>query len=168
MPERINQPHPEVDHGEVLANWSFPEYISHNRGAVWFVAAGILALFLIIYGIATSNLLFALIVILAVLLSYMHQRNIQMVDFTINEDGIIIAQHFFPWNELDKFYIIYQPPDVKALYFEPKSIWQPRISVDLVDQNPVAIRRILLKYLTEDFERENEPLSDQLTRLLKL
>jgi hypothetical protein len=34
--------------------------------------------------------------------------------------------------------------------------------------NPIKVREILLDYLEEDLDQENEPLSDGLGRMLKL
>jgi len=62
----------------------------------------------------------------------------------------------------------YEPDEAKTLFFEFKNRVRPRLSIPLENKNPLKIRAILLKYLPEDVERENEPLSEQLSRLLKL
>ena len=91
-----------------------------------------------------------------------------MVSFKITEDGIAINGKLYEYKVIKNFYIIYEPPEVKTLYFEPKSLLSPRIPIALEDQNPVEIRQILRQYLTEDIDREDEPVSDQTSRLLKL
>ena len=91
-----------------------------------------------------------------------------MVSFKITEDGIVINGKLYEYKVIKNFYIIYEPPEVKTLYFEPKSLLSPRIPIALEDQNPVEIRQILRQYLTEDIDREDEPVSDQTSRLLKL
>ena len=45
------------------------------------------------------------------------------------------------------FFIIYQPPEVKSLYFEFKALTKPRLVIPLKDQNPVEIRKTLLEHL---------------------
>ena len=63
--------------------------------------------------------------------------------FAITEDGLLVGNEFFPYEKIKNFYIIYQPPDVKMLYFDPKNILRPLIGIPLDDQNPSAIREIL-------------------------
>ncbi|KKU49315.1 MAG: hypothetical protein UX68_C0001G0063, partial [Parcubacteria group bacterium GW2011_GWA2_46_9] len=70
--------------------------------------------------------------------------------------------------DLKSFWIIYEPPEVKMLYFDFKNAWRPRLPIPLQDENPIEVRRLLLKYLEEDLSRESEPTSDALSRLLRL
>ena len=105
---------------------------------------------------------------MSALIILMFQRSDDEVEFKITEDGISINQKFYNYQDIQNFFIIYEPPEVKTLYFEPKSIISPRIPVALEDQDPVKIRELLLQYLDEDLDREDEPVSDQTSRLFKL
>ena len=87
---------------------------------------------------------------------------------SIFEDGIQAGENFYAYRDLKSFWIIYEPPEVKTLYFDFKSAWRPRLPVPLAEENPVEVRRFLLKYLEEDLSRESEPTSDALSRLLRL
>jgi len=51
---------------------------------------------------------------------------------------------------------------------EYKAMMKQRLSIPLMGQDPLLVRKYLLKYLPEDLERNNPPLSEQITRLLKL
>ena len=82
-------------------------------------------------------------------------------------DGGSVDRDFFPWDELGRFWIVYQPPEVKKLFFRFKSSIRPIISVLLEKENPVSIRKTLLEYLAEDPNGE-EPASDQFSRVFKL
>ena len=62
----------------------------------------------------------------------------------------------------------YEPDEAKTLFLEFKSGVRPRLAIPLQNKNPLKIRSILLAHLPEDVEREDEPLSEQLIRLLKL
>ena len=112
--------------------------------------------------------MFGLITLITALIILLFHQTNGKVEFQITEDGILVNQRFYEYKTLKNFYIIYEPPEVKTLYFEPKSIFSPRVPIDLGSQDPVKIREILKQYLAEDLERENEPLSDQTSRLLKL
>lgn len=158
----------EDDHGEVFFNWQFFEFPQYEREKSWYVWGGIIVGLLLVYSIITINFLFGLIIIISTLIVLMFQRSNNEVEFKIAEDGILVNQKFYDYKEIKNFYIIYEPPEVKTLYFEPKSIFQPRLPISLETQDPVKIREVLLQYLSEDLDREDEPVSDQASRLFKL
>ena len=56
----------------------------------------------------------------------------------------------------------------KNLYFDFKTGIRPSLTILLGDQNPLTVRKILLEYLKEDTEKENETFTDTVSRLLKL
>ncbi len=157
------------DHGEVLAKWNFTEFIKHERSKSWYFGAVISILFLLIYSFLTVNFLFAVIIIIAAISFFLiYRREPGQVTFAITEDGLGADDRFFPYDEIKDFYIIYQPPEVKTLFVELKALTKPRLAISLGDQNPVEIRKILLEYIDEDLEKDDEPLSEGLSRMLKL
>src|SRR3989344_1334349 len=156
------------EHGKVFFQWSFLEFPHYERNRQWYAWLAVVVGLLILYSIFSANFLFALISIITALIILLFHQSKNEVNFKITEDGILVNAKFYDYKELENFYIIYEPPQVKTLYFEPKSFFNPRIPVDLQNQNPVKIRETLKKYLAEDIERENEPLSDQTSRMLKL
>ena len=155
-------------HGKVFFNWSFREFEKHERKQGWYVWSGIAVGFLLLYSIVSQNYIFGLITIIATLTFAMFQRSDNQVDFSISEDGILVNNKFYEYRALQSFYIIYIPPAVKVLYIEPKSVLSPRIPVYLKDQDPVKIRKVLLEYLEEDLDQDEEPISDQASRMFKL
>jgi len=155
-------------HGKILASWQFPEFIKYKRSWAWYIIASLIALALIIYAILVKNYLFAFIVILIafVILLYEIKEPI-LIKFNITEEGLELEDHFYPYKEIKNFWIIYEPPEVKRLYFEFKGL-RPRLSIPLLDQNPLKIREIFLNFLNEDLEKEEESTSDFLERKFKL
>lgn len=156
------------DHGKVFFQWKFPEFTQHKRGQAWYIWGGIAVGLLLLYSLITLNFLFGVIIIISTLIIVMFQRSQNEIDFEIAEDGISVNQKFYPYKIIRIFYIIYEPPEVKTLYFEPKSFFNPRIPIALESQDPVKIRKLLQQYLDEDLDREDEPVSDQTSRMLKL
>ena len=45
---------------------------------------------------------------------------------------------------------------------------QHRITIPLEDINPVELREVLLMYIEEDLEKEEEPTTESLTKILRL
>jgi hypothetical protein len=164
MPEEIKK----EEHNKLLMEWKIQEYTKHERNRNWYVWAGIIFVLLLAYAVYTLDFLFVVILILAAVIILVRAKEEPMeLDFKIFENGIGLGRKFYVWKEIDKFFIIYEPPEVKKLYFNPKGL-RSRLSIPLVKQNPVKVREVLLKYLAEDLDQEQEPLSEEYERFLKL
>jgi len=159
-----------TDHGKILASWKFPEFIKHKKTKGWYVGAIIIICGLAIFAIFTQSYLFLLIIIIFIIIYIIRgRREPMLLDIEITEDGVGLGQNsFYEWKEIKNFWIIYEPPEVKNLYFDFKAGIRPSISIFLENQNPINIRKILLEYLPEDTDKENESFSDGLGRMLKL
>jgi len=154
---------------ETHSSWKIPEYREYNRSKKWYIIAIIILIALLFWAIITSNFLFAIILIVAGITFSMHDRKkAQEINFDIQENGITIGEKKYSYNSFTNFWMYYEPDEAKTLFLEFKNKIRPRLSIPLLNKNPLKIRAILLKYLPEDIEKENEPLSEQLSRLLKI
>lgn len=166
MPKTIDQ---NTLIGDTHHAWTFQEYQQYERGQVWHIAMITIGVVLALYGVLSGNFLFALIVILVgIILFLQSQHSPPEVLFQIADLGVVVGNRFYPYAELDQFYIIYDPPQAKNLFFETKSSFRPMLRIPLADVNPVHVRQTLRTYLQEDIEREEEPLSEVLGRQWKI
>ncbi|MFH1744626.1 MAG: hypothetical protein ABH881_00455 [bacterium] len=158
------------DYGKTIFAWNVPEFEKHERSKKWYIVASILAIILLFFAFFTNNFTFAVIIILASLIMILHDGQEPMsAGFKIAEEGIVIGKNFYDYDEIKNFSIVYKPNvGVKNIYFEFKSSFRPRLSVPLNNENPLPIRENLLKYLTEDLERTDRPLSEELANFFKL
>ena len=158
------------DFGKGLFNWNVPEYEQHNRSKIWYISAISIAVLLILFSFLTNNFLFAVIIIIASLIIILNDGSVPVsVNIKIMEEGIIVGKKFYDYDEFKNFSIVYKPRlDVKNLYLEFKNVLKHRLSIPLNNINPLPIRENLLKYLEEDLERTDQPLSEGLARLFKL
>ncbi|MDD3284073.1 MAG: hypothetical protein PHZ07_00585 [Patescibacteria group bacterium] len=158
----------KIEKGKTLAQWHFPEFEPHDRNLLWYILLFVIATTFVIYSIITINFLFAVIVVMVVIILLMQNRkNPQEMEISIKEAGIDIGEKFYHYNNIKDFFIIYQPPEISNLYLELKNGFKTRLSIPLKNQNPVKTRDILLTFLEENLEREEEPTSDLLSRMLK-
>jgi hypothetical protein len=158
------------ERGKILAQWVFPEYDKPHRGRLWYIISIGLVLLLLVIAIRDANFLFALIILLFTLIIFTHHRT-EPVDlaFTIYETGIQIGDRFYFFREINSFAVIYEPPAVKRLYINPRgNVIRNQISIPLFSQNPVKLRSILLDYIEEDLDHDEESPNDMATRLFKL
>jgi len=161
--------HSDVDHGQTLAQWHFPEFEKHQRSKAWYFWVILATFALLLYAILTINFLFAVIIVIAAItFIYKHRHEPNQIVFAITEDGVELENRFHPWEIIKDFYIIYKPPEVTGLYIRFKAITKPRLSIPLQNQNPVAIKNILTQYIEEDLEQTERPFSETIGNLFKL
>lgn len=162
-------PKKESSYGKKIISWEFADAPPEPRTQNWYFWIIVFGAILLTCAIVTVNFLFAIIVVLAAaVMVAASRRGERRLAFGIHEDGIALEDDFFPWKEIKYFWIIYEPPKIKNLYFEFQGAFRPRLKILLEDQDPVKIRAVLIKNLEENLERENEPLSDQINRVLRI
>ena len=149
-------------------SWNFPEYNLPQRKKGWYVWAVLIFMILLVYTVITANFLFGLIIIIsAIIMLIKHNREIRMVKIEITKKGIQIDDTNYSFKELKKFWLVYEPPEIKNLYIDFKRPFKPTLIIPLTDQNPLHIRKFMKEYLEEDLEKEGESTTEALTRILK-
>lgn len=153
-----------------LLHWIVPEYTKHDHGRHWYIGLLIVSLLCLFFAWWSVNYIFAIIVVLvAIVLVVRHNQEPLTMPAAIYDDGVAIHGTFYPYRDLHKFWIIFEPEDnVKTLYFSFRNQWWPRMPVALMGENPVEVRRVLLQFLEEDLARESEPTTDYIARKLGL
>ncbi|MFH1236561.1 MAG: hypothetical protein V1685_06555 [Parcubacteria group bacterium] len=159
----------ETEHGKLLAEWEFPEFIQYKRSRAWYISSSAVAIGGFALSLLSKNLLFAIIIVIIAILYFIRDRQRPgTVVISITEDGISIGERFYSHESLKQFWLIYEPPAIKRLYVRFQSGLRPNLSIPVEDQDPVALRAILLKYLEEDLDQRGESFSDGFQRILKL
>jgi hypothetical protein len=155
------------DIGKVYMEWAFPEYVIEPRSRHWQLIIVTLLGACLIYAIVTGNFLFGMILVLAVLIVvYQYFQSPREISVKIGEDGIIIDEKFYPYKDIRKFWIVYNPP-IKYLYLELKSGMR-NLPVPLQNINPLVLRENLLKYVSEDLQKEEEEMEEIVAKLLNI
>lgn len=159
----------EVDIGDVVFEWTVKEYEQYEHEHRWYVLMGIIGVALVAYALISGNYLFALVIVLFGIILFMHDMVEPMdIPVVITETGIVIGKKYYRYSELASFWMIYDPPAIKNLYFGMNGLFRHRIQVPLLDNDPRPIREHLNQFIEEDLEQEEEPLSDRISRLFKL
>ncbi|MFH1291811.1 MAG: hypothetical protein ABIH87_01265 [bacterium] len=159
----------DVNTGKLIYKWQVREYEKPGSDRRWYTMMGLAGALLLIFGLFTGNYLFILVIVLFAIILFLHSMQDPMeVDFAITETGIVLGNKFYRYSELENFWIIYNPPEVKNLYFGMRSVIKHRLQIPLLDNDPRAIHDYLAQYMVEEFENEDEPFSDRLARLFKL
>jgi hypothetical protein len=151
--------------GDILHSWSFPEFEKYARPRLWYIIFGTLGVVLLLVALLSQNFLFALILVLFGVIVYMQEKQSpQDIPFGISTTGVLLGSRHYTHAEFDSFYIVYQPPEVKTLYLITKNPTRPRLSIPLVDTDPVSVRETLKQFLSENMEEDKEAISDTFGR----
>ncbi|MFA4942667.1 MAG: hypothetical protein WC564_03470 [Patescibacteria group bacterium] len=150
--------------------WNIPEYEKHEKKRSWYIIAAIIALALIAYAIFTRNYLFALIiVIVAFIIITRDGQEPLVVTFSLESTGVRVGQRFYNYETFKDFSVVFRPQDnIRGLYLNFKNTMRPHLSIPLKESNPIEVRNYLLRFLKEDLGRNDAPLSEGLSKVLKL
>lgn len=151
-----------------LFTWRAPEYAHHEKSALWFVCAGLVALTLVVWGIMTDGWTFSLAIIVFCGTYYLtYREKPKIVDVKISKLGVKIGNHGFAYNQIKHFWIVYDPPFVNKLYLRMNGRFHPDVCVSLEDVDVAELRSVLIEHLHE-VKGRHEPFADTLVRLFKL
>lgn len=136
--------------------WVAPEFTKYKKNTSWFIWLIFIALVIIIIAIILKNFLWAIITILAAFTIYIYAtKEPRKIKFSISGQGIQIDQKIYKFEDLKSFWIFYEPPEIKEISLRSKKNFMPYIKIPLGDQNPVEVRKILLKFLPERKHKES-------------
>jgi hypothetical protein len=101
--------------------WEAPDREERQRGPRWYLIMSAIALAFVVYAVATGNFLFAFIVLLvAIILVLAGNQAPENVLIQIGKNGVVVDGKLYEFKDLNKFAIIYHPPETKVLYIESK------------------------------------------------
>jgi hypothetical protein len=149
-------------------SWKAPEYTFFQKSTVWYGIVGIIGLGALIYALFNRDyMMLATLGVMFTVGAWLALRKPKIITITLNQRGVSISGVLFPYETvLKKFWIHYHPPLQKTLNFETTNYLNRDITLELEDQDPIAIRAFLLEHLEEDLNRE-ETYLDKLLRAIK-
>jgi hypothetical protein len=157
-------------YGRLLWRWNFKEGGREKRDFKWYFYIFLVLGGVLVYSFLTGNFLFSIFLVLFIIVILSPRITPdQELSFAIFEDGILLGEKkFYNWESINNFHLVYEPPEVKKLYFDLENVFLSDLSIPLEDQDPTKVRELLSPYLEEDLERSHETLMDRLNRWLKL
>lgn len=134
-------------------SWEAHDHIRREKTADWFWAVGIIAVGVIILAIYFNNLLFALLIALAVFTLFIQKHTPpQMIGFELNQRGIIVRDVLYPYSTLESFNVVDEDGfDRDRIIFKSKKIFMPLIVVPVEKAVDLETARIfLIEHLKEE------------------
>lgn len=148
----MNTPRPEK------ISWHSHEHIHNEKTTDWFWIVGIVALGGVVLSLFFKNILFAIIIILFTIISFlMANKPPRLLVFEISRKGVRAGNILYPYSLLDSFWIEDTPYQDKIL-LKTKKPMSPLVVLpfDSTETNPEMIRDLLLDFIDE--EELEEPL----------
>ena len=136
--------------------WEAPEFEKKEKTKSWFIIPALVAIALGIFALLSDNILFLVLVLLGFFVFYIYaKKEPRTIKFKINEKGIEIDNRLHDFDSLRSFWVFYDPPEEKEISFRSKKTFFPYLRMPLADQNPVDLRKYLLKFLPEKHHHES-------------
>ena len=86
--------------------WRASEHEHSHKDPDWFWAIGIIATSIAVISILSNNILFALFVLIGVSTLFMHAiKRPALIRININREGVSANNVFFPYEELESFWV---------------------------------------------------------------
>ncbi len=149
----------------VIVQWRGPEFERYPHDTQWYLGALAVIAAVVVYAIFTDSILMAIVFILIALTGYLYFRQPQTVtDFAITYDGIVVGRNIYPFDDMESFWIIYEPPHTRVISFRVHGYFRPYLRVPLHQVDPVIVLRELTRFIPE--VRQEQGWIDLFERLL--
>lgn len=132
-------------------SWQAREYEKEEKNI--FVLYGILFLLtlMVIYGIASESPIMAITFILIGVVLYLRfQKESPLLNITIDFDGVHVNREVYPYENIQSFWIFYEPGERKVISLHTNADLTPYVHIPIGSENPVKIRETLEKLVPEE------------------
>lgn len=121
-------------------SWRAREHEHIHRESDWYWALGIIAVCCALTSVIFSNILFALLIVIgAITLGLVARREIEEVQFVLNEKGLFVGEEFYSFKEMQGFWIEEGAEEARLLVDTPR--WMaPDTIVPIHPEDVEAIR----------------------------
>ncbi len=152
---------------DVLAHWKAPEFEEYERDRKWYIWITVILGAIVVWALYSDSLIMAITFILIGMVGYIYiQKEPRILDFILTYDGVVAGKEMYDFDNIESFWIFYEPPHMKILSLKNKSYLLPYVHIPIHEEDPVHIREILLDFLPE--KKQEEGMMEVMERLLRL
>jgi len=140
---------------EKKITWRAEEFEYFEKNVDWFWAVGIISVGLAVFSIISGNLLFGILIIIGAFSLSIHAvKRPRVINFELNQTGVVIDKKMYLYNTLESFWIIEHG---KKIMIKSKKALVPYLILPFENIEPEYLRDYLIKYMKE--EEMSEPLA---------
>jgi hypothetical protein len=135
--------------GQIL-RWRAYEHEFIERGADWYWALGIVAMCIAIVAILVSNVLFALLVILAAaVIGMLANVPPEITEFEVSDRGIRVGRELHRYDEILAFWVEDEHDDSPLLLVDTTKFMSPNLIIPIEGVDPKDVRDFLREHSSE-------------------
>lgn len=125
-----------------------------EKGQDWYWAVGIITLAIAVVCFIFGNIIPGIFVVVAAVALVVHASHPpKLVEYSINDRGIVADGTLYPFLSLDSFCIPDDEHPAKIL-LKSRKVFMPLIVIFIDEVDPEIVREVLLKYIAETEHRE--------------
>jgi len=157
-----------VEHKEnVLVHWRGPDFEHYPRSKKWYTGASIIIALIVLYALWTNSIIMAIVFALIWLVGYLQlSRPAKVIDFAVTYDGILVGDEIYDFDEIQSFWIFYEPPHTRIISLHVKGYLRPYLHIPLHQVDPVIVHTKLVEFIPEEKQEQN--IVDIMERLLHM
>ncbi len=153
--------------GRILHQWKAPEFEVYEKSSRWYIIAGLFIVAMIAYALFTNGPIMAITFILIGIVGYIHlQKDPRVITFSITSKGVIADKEMYLYDNINSFWIFYDPNHTKTISLHTKASMLPFIHIPLADEDPVRLRELLMRNIPEI--KQDPGLIDAIERVLHI
>lgn len=143
----VNASQPAHSHAQTVS-WSASEYVAHHKDPTWFMGLGFVIALLAIAIFLISHELFSpiMVAVLGVAFGVFAARQPQVLQYTINHDGLTIGQKFYSFDYFKSFSVL-EEGALHSILLNPLRRFMPPISLYYEPAEEDKIIDVLADYL---------------------
>lgn len=152
---------------DIIVRWRGPEYEIYEKSNRWYAGASVVLIVIIVYAIFVNNPLMVIIIVLVSFIGYSYLKTPPRVtDFALTYEGIIVGNKIYRYNDIDSFWIFYEPPHTRIISLQINGTFAPYVHIPLHQLDPVDVRAALINFIEE--KKQEHTIVDTIERILHM
>lgn len=156
-----------AEHSDVLIEWQGPEYEHFPKEKRWYMIASLILAVIVMYALINNSPIMAITFILIGIVGYIQlEKAPRLLTFKVTHDGVMAGKELYDFDNIESFWIFYEPPHTKILSLRVNALLTPYIHIPVHQIDPVKLREVLLDFVPE--KKQKPTLIDTIERLLHI
>lgn len=146
-------------------HWQTHEHEIFEKDKKWYAYAGLFLAAIVAYAVINNSPVMAITFVLIGAVGYMTlTKEPRIVNFSIISDGLVANRKLYDFDNIESFWIFYEPGQIKVISLHIKSKFLPYIHIPIGDADPNIIRKLLLENVPE--EKHDHSIVDIFERII--
>lgn len=129
--------------------WEAPEFKEYAKSWIWYVGLMTIGLLLAAYQTYVGDYFGATtVIILALLVAWFANRKPEIITIILDNEGITLGNMRIPYKHFKHFWVV-NTKEHKTLNLEASTYLKQTVIVELADEDPDEVRRIVSKHVQE-------------------